>query len=84
MSAALGLYRQTLKAATAFGDYNFRAYALRRARDDFRANCGAAPEATAELLAAGSAQLGKLRRMATVNGMYSTESSVIEAPPKLG
>ena len=57
---------------------------LHRARDDFRANSGAAPEAAAELLAAGSAQLGKLRRMATVNGMYSTESSVIEAPPKLG
>ena len=35
--ANLGLYRQLMRAATGFSNYNFRNYAVRLVREDFRA-----------------------------------------------
>jgi len=37
-SALLSLYKQMLRESAKFQDFNFRAYAVRRVRDGFKAN----------------------------------------------
>ena len=52
----LRLYKQMLRSARGFDNYNFRDYTLRYVRDDFRAHRGADAAAAAELYAKGLEQ----------------------------
>ena len=63
-------------------DYNFRSYFLRRVKEDFRAGASlpaGSPEAQASLTRAHE-ELDVLRRQVTVNQLYHTQRSVMDAP----
>jgi hypothetical protein len=75
----LSLYRSILRAASAFPDYNVRAYALRTTRARFREQRGLGGAPAAAALADARAQLALVRRQGTIAGMYRGEDSVMEA-----
>mmetsp|Transcript_99894 Transcript_99894/g.242959 ORF Transcript_99894/g.242959 Transcript_99894/m.242959 type:complete len:92 (-) Transcript_99894:106-381(-) len=77
---ALSLYRNLLRQARVFKDYNFREYALRRTRDGFRAHQSLAPgsEEAQRALAEGRAQLDIVKRQSVINAMYAQAPSVME------
>ena len=59
-------------------DYNFREYAKRRICTEFREAKALAPDAAQQRMAAAQPELEKLRRMTTVNGLFSSTKSVME------
>mmetsp|Transcript_6179 Transcript_6179/g.14766 ORF Transcript_6179/g.14766 Transcript_6179/m.14766 type:complete len:88 (-) Transcript_6179:63-326(-) len=77
------LYRQVLRAAGSFSDYNFRAYFLRRARDDFRGfglrwQRGSIDAAgTDAFLQDANETLGMLKRQSTLSQMYEVKGPAI-------
>ncbi len=78
-AAVAALYSGLLRQARRFPQYNFRAYALRRIKDEFkdiaqRSLAGAAPDVPA-VLAAGRVELARLKRMTTVALVHATASS---------
>lgn len=64
------MYRQLLKTALRFQDYNFRTYFHRRIREEFRRGTMSLSEA--------STQLALLQRQVTVQGLYTQTKSVLE------
>ena len=78
-ASVLSLYRQTLRAAQQFSNYNFREYALRYAREDFRA---AKPLSDADAIAQayqrGKTQLQMLQRQSAVSAMYPQAKHAME------
>mmetsp|Transcript_27253 Transcript_27253/g.43729 ORF Transcript_27253/g.43729 Transcript_27253/m.43729 type:complete len:87 (+) Transcript_27253:128-388(+) len=71
----LHLYRQVLRAAGSFRDYNFRSYFSRRAREDFRAflekrQVGDAATSEEAFLEDTTRHLGMLRRQGTLSQLY--------------
>jgi hypothetical protein len=76
---ALHLYKQFLRYATRFSNYNFRDYAIRRSRDGFVANRGLTdPAAINDALAKGRAQLEVLKRQSVISQMYKGEKLIVE------
>ena len=77
--ANLTLYRDLLRAARGFTNYNFRDYALRRVREEFR-EARAISTADASLVAyqQGRQQLDMLRRQATISGLFPQEKHAME------
>ncbi|KAL1498521.1 hypothetical protein AB1Y20_013843 [Prymnesium parvum] len=71
----LRLYRHLLRAASSFANYNFREYARRRVREDFRSTRPPPPE---EALAAAERQLRAVRRQALVSRLYPQEGHSME------
>ena len=70
-SANLSLYRQLLRAARSFTNYNFRDYATRYVRDDFRSGSRLTdPEEVAQAFKRGKLELRSLQRQATVSALY--------------
>ena len=70
-AASLSLYRQLLRAARGFANYNFRDYAVRYVRDDFRAGSTLTDaEEIAKAFAKGQQQLKKLKRQSLVSQLY--------------
>ena len=74
----LRLYKQMLRAARGFDNYNFRDYTLRYVRDDFRAHRGADAAAAAELYAKGLEQHDQLKRLATVSSLFPEQKHAME------
>uniref|UniRef100_A0A7S1G6K1 Complex 1 LYR protein domain-containing protein n=1 Tax=Bicosoecida sp. CB-2014 TaxID=1486930 RepID=A0A7S1G6K1_9STRA len=82
-SQAISLYRSFVREAKGFKDYNFREYALRRARAGFEENRAASGDAAAAALAEGNAALEVLRRQALISSLYTKGgASVMEARVK--
>lgn len=75
----LQLYREILRKANQFNNYNFRCYAIRRARDGFRSNRDLTDAAEIErALAQGHKDLALLSRQSLINSMYGMPELVIE------
>ena len=71
--AARRLYKQLMREAQAFPDFNFRNYFLRRIRDDFKQKLSlASAEDVGKELKNGQAQLAMLRRQAVVGQLFDT------------
>ncbi|KAK6202196.1 hypothetical protein LQW54_008988 [Pestalotiopsis sp. IQ-011] len=77
---ARSLYRQLLRQASNFGEYNFREYARRRTRDAFREHQRADdPRQVQELLQKGLKELAMMKRQTTVSQFYQMDRLVVEA-----
>ena len=63
------LYRSVQRAARGFEDYNFRAYFVRRSREDWRADTSAAA-ASKDFLADQKQHLQMLRRQGALSQLY--------------
>lgn len=75
----LSLYRRLLKESSQFDSYNFRAYALRRVRDAFRANVAVTdPKTIDRLIKDGQSNLALIKRQVTIGKMYPSNHLVIE------
>lgn len=77
-AAVRQLYRQLLREAERFPQYNYRQYALRRIRDEFERRKDLEADKAPELLARGREELERLRRMTTVASLYAHDKLVIE------
>ncbi len=78
--AALRLYREFLREARRFSNYNFREYIKRRVRFGFEQNRGVSDRTVLDNLLFGAHKdLELVRRQATISNMYKSESLVIEA-----
>mmetsp|Transcript_25249 Transcript_25249/g.57332 ORF Transcript_25249/g.57332 Transcript_25249/m.57332 type:complete len:88 (-) Transcript_25249:158-421(-) len=72
------LYRQVLRAAGSFTDYNFRRYFVRRAKEDFRVfesrwrKGEVDRDAQEAFMKEGTQHLGMLRRIGVLSQMYES------------
>mmetsp|Transcript_18436 Transcript_18436/g.43333 ORF Transcript_18436/g.43333 Transcript_18436/m.43333 type:complete len:88 (-) Transcript_18436:105-368(-) len=72
------LYRQVLRAAGTFTDYNFKQYFLRRAKEDFRVFEHRCQKGEVDLanqqafMQAGLKHLGMLKRQGMISQMYES------------
>lgn len=72
------IYKQLLKEAERFPQYNYRMYALRKIHDEF-ANCDAATEdKIPSILDKASTELERLKRLTAIASLYSHHKLVIE------
>lgn len=81
-AASLSLYRDLLRAAKGFSNYNFREYALRRVRESFRE--GAALSQSADVsraYAEGRVELDMLRRQSTISSLFPQGAHAMESEP---
>ncbi|CCH60919.1 hypothetical protein TBLA_0D04220 [Henningerozyma blattae CBS 6284] len=75
----LSLYKQLIKNANHFSDYNFRNYFLRRTRDTFKANKSLQDQAKLEnFYKQGINDLGVLKRQSIVSQLYTFDKLVVE------
>ncbi|KAI0996338.1 hypothetical protein K3495_g11842 [Podosphaera aphanis] len=73
------LYRHLLRQGKQFASYNFREYAIRRARDSFRENQDVSePEKIRELLQKGLKELQVLKRQTVISQFYQLDQLVVE------
>mmetsp|Transcript_6599 Transcript_6599/g.25470 ORF Transcript_6599/g.25470 Transcript_6599/m.25470 type:complete len:81 (+) Transcript_6599:154-396(+) len=77
--AAISLYRQLLRQAGRFTQYNFRSYAMRKVVSEFRKGKDLQGEEAQKALAFAQEQLGVMTRQATISQMYPASSSVLQA-----
>lgn len=77
--AARSLFRTMLREATGVDQYNFRNYAIRRVREDFRRNTALAGADAAVALDAGKEALELLRRQRVVGQLYPAAPSVMDS-----
>mmetsp|Transcript_15037 Transcript_15037/g.38244 ORF Transcript_15037/g.38244 Transcript_15037/m.38244 type:complete len:92 (-) Transcript_15037:463-738(-) len=74
----ISLYRELLRHSNRFSNYNFKEYALRRTREDFRANRNVTDGArVAELLAKGKGDLEVVRRQAALSSMFKPDMEYV-------
>lgn len=75
----LSLYRQFLRNATKFNNYNFKHYFVRRSRDAFHASKDLqSPEEIQQAYAKAQRELAVLERQSLVSRLYSFEKLVVE------
>jgi LYR motif-containing protein 4 len=75
----LKLYRALLRHGGRFADYNFREYALRRTREDFRAAMHETePKAIKQFYYDGLNNLAVVKRQAAISQMFAADPLVIE------
>ncbi len=73
------LYRALLRHSSRFADYNFREYALRRTREDFRAAAKETdPTTVKKLYYNGLNNLTIVKRQASISQMFANEPVVLE------
>mmetsp|Transcript_701 Transcript_701/g.1895 ORF Transcript_701/g.1895 Transcript_701/m.1895 type:complete len:104 (+) Transcript_701:62-373(+) len=77
-SANLTLYRQLLRAAKGFSNYNFREYAVAHVRDDVRAAASLEGAQALDAFQHGMVQLEMLKRQAAVSSMFPTTKHAME------
>lgn len=76
--SVLSLYRSLLRTASQFTDFNFRMYARRRVRTQFRENVGLQDAGQLRnLFTFGRDQLAMLRRQTAISNMYPEMKSVL-------
>lgn len=81
--SALQLYRQLISNANRFNTWNFREYAKRRTREEFRKyRSETDPKIINELIREGWKQNEIVRRQALINSMYSKDDLIINLPNK--
>lgn len=73
----LRLYREMLRSAKHFTNYNFREYAMRRVREEFRIVRSNDTE-SAKAYESGLQQLAMLRRQSTISSMYPQGKHAME------
>lgn len=73
------LYRQLVREAERFPQYNYRMYALRKIKDEFAGRSNLQGTELEHFLQAGQGELERLRRMTAVAALYAKDSLVIEA-----
>lgn len=78
----MGLYKQIIKNANRFNDYNFKQYFLRKARTEFKANKDADASKIEALLMDAQKDLGVLKRQSIISQMYTFDKLVVEPLPK--
>eukprot|EP00297_Palpitomonas_bilix_P023068 CAMPEP_0113869100 /NCGR_PEP_ID=MMETSP0780_2-20120614/1351_1 /TAXON_ID=652834 /ORGANISM="Palpitomonas bilix" /LENGTH=88 /DNA_ID=CAMNT_0000854245 /DNA_START=40 /DNA_END=306 /DNA_ORIENTATION=+ /assembly_acc=CAM_ASM_000599 len=77
----LSLYKQLLRSARLFKDYNFRDYAIRRTKVGFRENAHLSdPAEIRQAYAYGFEQLGVIRRQTLISQLYYSEKNIMEVP----
>ena len=80
-AASIALYRDLLRAAKGFSNYNFREYACRRVRESMRENAALSEGAAVHrAYAEGRVQLDMLRRQASVSSMFPQQHHAMETP----
>ena len=80
-TATISLYRQLMRAARGFANYNFRDYATRYVRDDFRSACKLTDaEEIAQAFRRGQVELKSLQRQSVVSQLYPEGPHSMEAP----
>eukprot|EP00808_Paulinella_micropora_P027887 g30171.t1 len=73
----LGLYRKLLRASERFPDYNFKKYALRRVKEEFRANRDVSdPNRLEALVKDGEDNLQMIHRQATIGSFYHPQPTI--------
>ena len=77
--AARSLFRTMLREAAQVDQYNFRNYAIRRVREDFRRNAALSDSEAATALQEGKDALEVLRRQRIVGQLYPAAQSVMDA-----
>ena len=77
--AARSLFRTMLREAAQLDQYNFRNYAIRRVREDFRKNAALAGADADAALQEGRDALEVLRRQRIVGQLYPAAQSVMDA-----
>ena len=77
-SANIALYRDLLRAGKAFSNYNFREYALRLVREDFRTGSRLAGADADAAYRRGRTQLDMMRRQSTVSQLFPQEKHSME------
>ena len=76
--AVLRLYRDMLHTGRCFKSYNFREYALRRTKEEFRKHKDVADaEEITRLYNTGVQNLNMLQRQATVNQIYAAPDRLV-------
>eukprot|EP00310_Coccolithus_braarudii_P019618 CAMPEP_0183356092 /NCGR_PEP_ID=MMETSP0164_2-20130417/43056_1 /TAXON_ID=221442 /ORGANISM="Coccolithus pelagicus ssp braarudi, Strain PLY182g" /LENGTH=82 /DNA_ID=CAMNT_0025529399 /DNA_START=74 /DNA_END=322 /DNA_ORIENTATION=+ len=75
----LTLYKQLLRAAGGFSNYNFREYAIRHVRDDFRASQLASASKVPALYDAGCKRLQDLNRQVMISQLYPQGKHAMES-----
>lgn len=74
----ISLYRQFLRNGNKFGAYNFRDYAIRRARDGFRTHMNETnPEKINQCIAKAEQDLKVVQRQASISSMFSTGDKLV-------
>ncbi|CAD7077562.1 unnamed protein product [Hermetia illucens] len=75
----LSLYKSLLRESQKFSSYNFRMYALRKIRDEFREKkLLTDPARIKEEINFAEKNLGIIKRQVIVGNLYSTEKLIIE------
>lgn len=75
----LGLYRQFMKNAYHYNNYNFKNYFIRRTKDAFKENVGLKDsEQIDQAIQKANRELKVLERQSKISQMYSTEKLVVE------
>lgn len=79
-SHVISLYRQFLRSGNKFGAYNFRDYAIRRARDGFRSHMNETnPEKIAAFINKAEQDLKVVQRQSAISTMFNSgEKLVVE------
>ncbi|XP_045461292.1 LYR motif-containing protein 4 [Harmonia axyridis] len=74
----LGLYKLLLREANKFSSYNFRNYALRKIRDNFKENKSIKGDNIELYLNEAKRNLEVIKRQVIIGRMYDTDKLVIE------
>ncbi|CCI10364.1 unnamed protein product [Albugo candida] len=73
----LRLYRAMLRDAASFQEYNFRAYAKRRVKEEFRKNKTLSAEEQKKAITFGKQQAEVLHRQSVISRMYPPQTRSI-------
>jgi len=72
------LFRNLLRAARTFPDFQLSNYIARRTREDFRKNRALKGEEGKAAMAFGKEQLELVKRQSIIRGLYHAPKSVVE------
>lgn len=71
------LYKRFIRASKRFNQYNYREYALRRVREEFRNNKNLTDGQLEEAIKFGNEQLLVVERQSIINAMYAHDDIVL-------